>query len=697
MRLRKLRMTNFRQFYGEEITLSFPSRPDRNVTVVFGANGAGKTTILNAFTWCLYGETTPAFSGHEHLVNDRALYEQPIGGSAEANVAVEFEHDGRNYSVVRTRSEKRQEKLRQAPIVDGERMEVTVAREDGSTWIPNNPQEAIEQVLPRRLHSFFFFDGERIEHLTRMEGGEEIERAVKSVLGLELLERGTKHLRGKVESEFNAELRKYGSTQVQELAANYESKREQKEELENKRVEVHNNKYALEQECEDIRARLRELEETRELQETIDECEKQELHIQHNIRSIDIDLRERTNRYGYTVFLGDVTDVCEEILEHTREKGELPAPLKVQFVEDLLSAGKCICGAELRQGTSAYAAVEQWRERAGLADVEHAAVRLSAQIRNHRDISERFIDEITNLHKNRAEEKQRLLAVQERISEAKAQLGDRGRESEEIKGLYQRERDRAEQLQNISRQEGAIDADIREAERQLKELEGQYSKAEEKDKRAQLAQKRLEVTRETAEFFAALYELRSHQVREEIDERVRDVYTRIAYTGNWPELTSDYRLVVRKSIGEESEDRTVDVQKGTGENQLLSLAFIGGIAAYARDRHEKPDEEEASFGFAGGLFPLVIDSPFGVLDENYQAPLAEGLPKLANQVVILVSGKQGLGTVFKGLENRIDRSYVLSRSTPKMDAEESITIHGQTVSYLQYADKEIVNVIEVEP
>ena len=48
-------MQNFRQFINEKI--DFSTDPERNVTLIIGENGTGKTTFAQAFFWCLYGET----------------------------------------------------------------------------------------------------------------------------------------------------------------------------------------------------------------------------------------------------------------------------------------------------------------------------------------------------------------------------------------------------------------------------------------------------------------------------------------------------------------------------------------------------------------------------------------------------------------------------------------------------------------
>lgn len=56
MLLRTLKLKDFRQFK-EEQTIFFATDPVKNVTVIMGGNGSGKTTFAQAFTWCLYGNT----------------------------------------------------------------------------------------------------------------------------------------------------------------------------------------------------------------------------------------------------------------------------------------------------------------------------------------------------------------------------------------------------------------------------------------------------------------------------------------------------------------------------------------------------------------------------------------------------------------------------------------------------------------
>ena len=64
MILKSVKIQNYRVYRGpEEFEIA---SGDKNVTVIQGTNDAGKTTMLNAITWCLYGK--------ERTHKDQELY-----------------------------------------------------------------------------------------------------------------------------------------------------------------------------------------------------------------------------------------------------------------------------------------------------------------------------------------------------------------------------------------------------------------------------------------------------------------------------------------------------------------------------------------------------------------------------------------------------------------------------------------------
>ncbi len=51
----KIIINNFRQYKDTEIILSPPDE-EKNFNIIQGTNGAGKTNLFNAITWCIYGK-----------------------------------------------------------------------------------------------------------------------------------------------------------------------------------------------------------------------------------------------------------------------------------------------------------------------------------------------------------------------------------------------------------------------------------------------------------------------------------------------------------------------------------------------------------------------------------------------------------------------------------------------------------------
>jgi hypothetical protein len=114
-------------------------------------------------------------------------------------------------------------------------------------------------------------------------------------------------------------------------------------------------------------------------------------------------------------------------------------------------------------------------------------------------------------------------------------------------------------------------------------------------------------------------------------------------------MTEDYSVSLVNEAG-------TQLPKSSGENQLLGLAFTAALVEFARVRQNSQDHRLLK----GTVAPLVLDSPFGQLDDVYRRTTAEFIPKMASQVVLMVSKSQASETV-SALRERIGEEYVLVR------------------------------------
>lgn len=205
MIIQSIEMNNFRQYVGKQ-KIEFSTDKEKNVTVLIGVNTSGKTTIIRAFEWCLYGK-----NGFEDpvLLNSDVRSNMHVGDTQTTYVAVTFIHDDMQYILKRSFtyicSDRRTEgndvvvTLNKKPDED---LTLEYLLQDGQTKInveKNNIEESIDRVLPADLSDYFFFGGERISGIANRA---DLSKAVRGLMRLDVLEHSRDHLQAVVK-KFN--------------------------------------------------------------------------------------------------------------------------------------------------------------------------------------------------------------------------------------------------------------------------------------------------------------------------------------------------------------------------------------------------------------------------------------------------------------------------------------------------------------
>ena len=91
MILKSLYLKNYRTYRGPE-TIDFATG-NQNITVVKGNNEVGKTTIMNAITWCLYGQEYYKKEGNEPIFSKSTSYDLEIGDEDTVEVKLIMEDE----------------------------------------------------------------------------------------------------------------------------------------------------------------------------------------------------------------------------------------------------------------------------------------------------------------------------------------------------------------------------------------------------------------------------------------------------------------------------------------------------------------------------------------------------------------------------------------------------------------------------
>lgn len=656
MELETLTVENFRQFYGRQ-EVRFSRDDDRNVTVVHGSNGSGKTTVLNAFLWLLYEEVT--LPRPDRVPSERALAEAGEGGAVEVRVSLSFDHEGRSYTATRSKTYRRGrggENALSATVTD-EELVVEFVDADGNHKRRGNPEEDLRSIMPERLREIFFFDGETIDELSAIGGQERIRTAIQNIMGLTILERAEKHL-DHVRREFESEAGEHGSEALSEL---YERRNELETELSACREElegVESSKAETEDERESVEERLRELEDSRGLQEERDALAADVSNLEADITEVESDIGDRISEDGHLPFAMPAVEETARMLREKRERGEIPAEVKTQFVDDLLGAGECICGRELVAGSEPHRRVETWRERAGSSALEETAMTIAGRLSEVAEGEERLFEDVDERLRRRSEKRDTKQQKEERVSEIGSLLEDV--DTEDVARLERRRTDLEERVAEYERTIGRLEAEIDGLEADLDELGDEISEAEEENEKADLARRRAAMAEHLGDRVEALFERYQNSVRERVNDRVNDVFGSVIAKDYYAEIDEDYSLRILKEVGSES----VAVAKSRGERQVASLAFIASLVSLARERYEA--EEDATY-FTGGIYPMIMDSPFGSLDPEYQERISAMLPDMGQQVVVLVTQSQWSEEVAGEMGRVAGEEYHLEYHDPTED------------------------------
>ena len=184
MRISKIEFENFRNFrdYGK-----IRCSTDGKVTIIYGKNGDGKTTLHQLFQWIFYGQVHFNKTTTDRLYNLQFESEQPYGSTFDVMGRIDFEHDGVQYSLTRTYKYKKgiddSEKI-------GEDFSLNQRDEDFNWKRVDRPKEVIEKMLPSGLSEYFFFDGESMIADLRVKGRDsagKLRKALYSMFDLDVL------------------------------------------------------------------------------------------------------------------------------------------------------------------------------------------------------------------------------------------------------------------------------------------------------------------------------------------------------------------------------------------------------------------------------------------------------------------------------------------------------------------------------
>ena len=607
------------------------------------------------------------------MVTDSVWRALPTGDSVELAVELTFDHEGHDYRLRRSAQVRKQSDEQQKPSAE---VQLWQTMADGSSEEIGAPQERIYSILPKGVSRFFFFNGERIEKLVQKGAYAEVQQDIKVLLDLEQVERALDHL-PKVDRRLTADIKKHGGERASEIQTAIDDLLDREASSRDELTVLEGDLATLIEERDSVTELLRQHASAAPIQKERDRVAK-ELADARTQR--DAAITERASLVATRGFLAFTDELAAKTAEKAAalyQKGALPAPLKREFVDQLLEDGQCICGTQLTPDSPPWHHVTDWRQRAGLQMVETAWQQLSGQITQLSSARQELHESLQSAVKRITAERERVARLEETMSELDGQLKDN--RLEDVQQLESKRRDLEARIGSKRERIGVLRSAIEQIQREIEQKNAERSKAEVTDELAAKARARSDLVQAVRRALEEILAIRKEDMRNRLDAKLKDVFAKITIKPYVPRLSPDFELALYQDVN----GVELAVPKSTGENQILSVSFVAAVSELAREiRAERRAEGELPAD--AGTYPIVMDAAFGSLDQNYQREVSRALAQMAPQLVVLVSKSQGLGHVVGELKPYVSHlGVIVTHTTSTSDAAEDIELDGVAYPYIR--------------
>lgn len=355
MIIKTIKISNFRQFRGDnEITVG--KSDDANINIIIGSTGYGKTNLSNAIQWCLYGEDIVG-SESMGLLNMNSFEELENGQTDEVEVQLFIETDkGESYTISRSARIKKDGSRQTYPDSVAGKLKIFFHRRDEAplpTYDENEPNDLINDIFPKRIKEYFFFDGERLEQYFKSGASMDIKESVFRVSQLDLLE--------SVAEKLTLVIRDY---RRQSVDKNPET------EGVNKAIET-NEDQTRRKSCQinDANENLEKLKvlRTKKMEELkryggegtkILLRQNEDIDTKLPIQMDNLNEKEEEKRVllmsmSYLIVGQLILDDSLKYFKEAEKRGLIPPNIDPAFISELLQKGECICGNDVSKNNLA--------------------------------------------------------------------------------------------------------------------------------------------------------------------------------------------------------------------------------------------------------------------------------------------------------------------------------------------------------
>ena len=599
MRFKQIEIHNYRQY--RDLTLEF--RPgDHDLQLIVADNGVGKTNLLNAFTWCLYGDE-PHLGNSKYDAGEPKLNKEVIAECVQNSVWVENVRvivtvelgDTKNSTVKIKRSvpfrllqknglefiEKKAEEQFTVTVTNGIDGQALSLKNEGATAY-------INRYLPESIREYFFFDGEQLNTYFQETKGDRIKEAVYSISQIDVLSRTIDHLKTTVSGK-----KRDASAISSSTAQIYKKLDELKQTRDGDIDRIERNQSSLfeaKRRLSDIDGQLRGVEDVRGIENEREAAlELEKSYLEHYTRDQAKDY-EFVRKMMVDFNLYPVAKKTLDVIERMEREGHLPPSIDPEKLQKALSMGTCtLCGHSLNEDERAHieAMLNQFKVSSETSNILSS---MRSELKRIVDSVKRYPAERKQVLQSLKKDEQGLEQIGLRLNDINARITKFAESSDDLKRLFEEREQLDAEIASLNQGIGAFQSKKDEMDGMISVWEKKLNAELEKDKKTEAANRAISFGNRALSVLKAAEKAIVDDVRKRMESRTEALFKGLVWKNSKCdriELTERYQLSLY--------DRQGYSCAGTcsaAERSLLALSFTLAM-------HE----------VSGFDSPLFIDTP----------------------------------------------------------------------------------------
>ena len=643
MIVKSMTIENFRPYKGP-VSIDFAAG-DKNVTIIQGRNDAGKTSFINAFTWCLYDKEPFRDQGIEGRCNQLALDGVNVGDEVDVKVEMLMEDSsGRDIQVTRQQTFIKTSELNSKQKHNSE---LIIYRNDGLDNIRiEKPEEYIQNNLPESLQEYFMFTGEKLTQFFNKDQ-DFVKNGVYRLYQLDLLKNINTQAK-KWETYYRNKFKAINPR----LAMLKDEKSKILEDEQNDKIQLRQNKESIDTLEVEIKALYMKIgssgSDADELRRDIKELKDEKRTLKYDLEDIKKEvLSIISNNFSLVLsynLLKDL-DTWEDIEEEVEDEKDIS--FAVSDLKKLLKNNECICGASLKKGTDSYKNIEHLIEYLE-ENTDKSGQKIEDIISNLLNISGNIIsrypeDVVSNL----SLKLQRIREIKHDIESKKIKIDGleerlRSLDTDAIDEINKQIDLKQDLVKQLTADNTIFEGNLKTYPQMIKDINAEISIATGAEIQRDEFSDKMDFCEEVKLISNKIYDELAQNIYQTLSEVVTKEYKTIHWKAEYKRIIvdQDFKVMVEKSKG----NIVAATDPSTGSRNVLALTFMAALNS-----------------LSGFVLPQIIDTPIASLDKQMRSEVAKALPRYmeGKQMILLVMDSEYTGEFKTNIKKFVGSQYEL--------------------------------------